>query len=198
MFPLVESIKLKDGVFYNLGFHQWRLDRATRELFGMTVPFDLERILKSETYPETGLFKCRFLYGREQYEIGFVPYTFKEITSLKVVVDNSIEYTHKYANRAQLDQLWKLRGSCDDILIVKNDKITDAYSSNITFRKGMNWFTPASHLLPGTTRKRLIDTGVLKETEITIKDISRYEAFKLINAMTDFDRPEFPVSNIVT
>jgi 4-amino-4-deoxychorismate lyase len=45
---------------------------------------------------------------------------------------------------------------CDDIIIVRNGFVTDASYANLIFRKGDEWFTPATFLLAGTMRAFLL------------------------------------------
>ncbi len=43
MFPLLESLKLKDGIIQNLEYHQARLNRSVNELFPGAGKIDLKR-----------------------------------------------------------------------------------------------------------------------------------------------------------
>ena len=48
-------------------------------------------------------------------------------------------------------------------------------------------FTPKTFLLEGTKRKSLINSGVIKEKDITIADMPKFRKVYLINAMIDID-----------
>lgn len=197
MFRLIESIKFLDGEFLNLFYHEQRMAHAMKTLYGITQKFPLEKRLAQYAPRQQGLFKCRIVYDDKAHEITFTTYTPKTIRRIKVVVDEEITYEFKYEDRQQIDRSFALRGECDDILIVKGGLVTDCSFSNIVFRKGKAWFTPASALLKGTMRQNLIDKNVIQVREIQNKDIPTFETFKLINAMLEFDGPEIVVSDIV-
>ncbi len=76
--------------------------------------------------------------------------------------------------------------------------VTDATYSNIIFKKKLEWFTPASCLLPGTMRQNLIENGKLRVEEIRAQNVGGFEKFKLINSMLLDQGPETDVSNIVS
>jgi len=100
--------------------------------------------------------------------------------------DDTIEYAMKYANRERLDALFAQRGDADDVLIIKNGFVTDTTIANIAFFDGKRWLTPASPLLEGTTRQRLLDEAKIVEEEIRIQDVARFKQVALMNAMVDF------------
>ena len=194
---LIESIYLKDGEFRNLKYHQARMESSSRELFGVSNKWTLEKKLQSSEYPETGLYKVRVIYDTEVRQIEFVPYLPKPVQSLKRVSSDTINYTHKFENRQTLNELYQQREGCDDIIIVRSGFVTDASYANLIFRKGEEWFTPATFLLAGTMRAYLLDSHQIKSTEIRVEDVVKYESCKLINAMLGMDAPEIPVSSIV-
>ena len=194
---LIESIKLLDGEFYNLFYHEQRINKSLKELCGIDEHSDLERFLKKLNYPDKGLYKCRIIYDDTRKEIEFVPYTPRPIQSLKIVENNRVRYDHKYNDRRTLDKLYAMRGECDDILIVKDNLVTDTYYCNIVFRRNSKWYTPWSTLLAGTMRQSLIDKGVIEVEMITKDDINSFSSCKLINAMLGFDGPEIETSAII-
>lgn len=197
MSRLVESIKLLDGKFHNLPAHQQRMARALQALYGASSRPDLEQCLHQRPFPEKGLFKCRVVYDQRSQEVSFIPYVPRMIRRIRVVEDNTIEYAHKFADRAAIDRLFSQRGDCDDVLIVKKEKVTDCSFSNIVFRKGHHWFTPDTPLLRGTMRQRLLDEKIIQTREIRRGDIRSFDTFKIINAMLEFESPEIEVSAIV-
>ena len=44
MYPLLESIRLKDNRLFNLEYHQERMDRALKELFPLAEKIDLASV----------------------------------------------------------------------------------------------------------------------------------------------------------
>jgi 4-amino-4-deoxychorismate lyase len=194
---LIESIKLLDGEFFNLSYHEQRMNRALKELCGMEDFFDLAVFLEKCDNPVKGLYKCRVTYDDQVQDVEFLPYEPKLIESLKIVKSDSIEYEFKYKDRSAIDKLFKRRGGCDDILIIKNDLITDSSYSNVVFRKGKKWITPWSALLKGTMRQSLIEQNVIQEEDIRLEDIGDFESCRIINAMLGFTAPEIDVKKIV-
>lgn len=191
MFPLVESIKWKDGVIYNLEYHQQRLNLSMKELFPEAAVIDLAIELSAIQLPFLGLYKLRVVYSSLIEKIEIEPYTLRSIQSLKVVYQNNIDYHLKYADRQVLNQLFSQRGNCDDIIIVKNGVVTDSFSANLLFFDGQRWVTPDSPLLKGTQRQYMLDNGLIFEKHITLKDLASFQKVGLINAMMDFD--EMPI-----
>lgn len=197
MFRLLESIRLQNGSFHRLNYHQQRMDRSVKELSGQKNAISLFDNLKKYNPPKTGLFKARIVYSDKLESVKFIPYEIKPVNSLRVVYDQEIDYVHKYHNRNNLHALLAQRQYCDDILIVKNGFVTDSSYSNIIFYDGVNWITPADPLLKGTMRQFLLDTAEIKAAPVTIQDIPSFKKFRLINSMLAFDGPEIDVSKIV-
>lgn len=197
MFRLLESIRLQNGSFHRLNYHQQRMDRSVKELSGQKNTISLFDNLKKYNPPKTGLFKVRVVYSDKLESVEFFPYEIKPVNSLRVVYDQEIDYAHKYHDRNNLSALLTQRQYCDDILIVKNGFVTDSSYSNIIFYDGVNWITPANPLLKGTMRQFLLDTAEIKAAPVTIQDIPSFKKFRLINSMLAFDGPEIDVSKIV-
>jgi len=193
---LIESIKLLDGEFRNLFYHEQRMNRSLKLLCGLQRHFNLEEFLKKIDRPREGLYKCRIVYDDESKEVEFLAYQPKPINNLRIIEHDRISYEFKYLNRKTIDRLYDLRKNCDDILMVKRGLVTDSSYANIVFRKGKKWFTPWSALLKGTMRSSLLERNIIKEEEIRLEDIKTFESFKLINALFEFDSPEQDVSNI--
>jgi 4-amino-4-deoxychorismate lyase len=197
MSRLIESVRLEDGRFLRLHYHQARVDRSLTDLFQLKNAINLTAEIAKHTYPKTGLFKCRIVYQKQVESIEFVPYERKKIESLKVVYDNEIDYSYKYEDRISINSLFNQRQFCDDVLIIKNGSVTDSSFSNIIFFDGYKWVTPNTPLLKGTMRQFLIDAAEIKEQPISVQDIPSFKTFRLINSMVGFDGPEIEVSKIV-
>jgi 4-amino-4-deoxychorismate lyase len=195
---LIESIKLVDGDFHNLFYHEQRMNRSLKILCGAHDHFSLEEFLNEIEKPTQGFFKCRIVYDDEMKDVEFIPYKPKPVNSLRIVEHDRIKYDYKYQDRKTIDRLYDLRKACDDILIVKNGLVTDSSYSNVVFRAGKRWYTPWSALLKGTQRQKLLEMAKIEEEEIRIEDIKTFETFKLINALLEFEGPEIEVSKIIT
>ncbi len=194
---LLESIKLLDGNYCNLFYHEQRMNRSMKELCGQQEFFELETFLSHIDAPSTGLYKCRIVYDENSREVEFLPYEPKPISTIRVVEHDRINYDFKYQDRKTINKLFELRKDCDDVLIVKRGYVTDTSYCNIVFRKGRRWLTPWSALLKGTQRQKLLERNLIFEEDIRVEDIASFDSFKLINAMLEFDGPEIPVSNII-
>ena len=194
---LIESIKLLDGEYRNLFYHEQRMNRSLKILCGLHDFFNLEEFLQNIDRPSDGLYKCRIVYDDESREVEFLRYQPKTINSLRVIENDRISYEFKYLDRKTIDRLYDLRKNCDDILMVKRGLVTDSSYANIVFRKGKHWYTPWSALLKGTMRSALLERNIIQEEEIRLEDIRSFETFKLINALLEFDSPELDVSNII-
>jgi len=197
MCQLVESLKLKNGVIQHISYHQKRLDRAIDELFPEAKKIDLAGIISIPEKCHSGVYKVRVLYGHSVDKIEIEPYVFRKIQSLKIVYHESIDYHLKYSNRQILNELFALRGNCDDIIVIKNGFVTDSFAANLLFFDGEKWLTPETSLLKGTKRQFLLDQGIISEAEIRETDIRNYQKVGLINAMIDFEEmPMIPVIQI--
>lgn len=194
MSPLLESLKLKNGIIQNLNYHQRRLNRSMEELFPDAQKIDLANEIIVPENCKSGIFKIRVLYSQTIEQIEIEPYVFRSIQSLKVVHHESIDYHLKYTDRQILQELFVQRGDCDDIIIVKKGLVTDSFAANLLFFDGEKWVTPEFPLLEGTKRQFLIDKAIISEKEIREEDIRNYQKVGIINAMIDFE--EMPVVNL--
>ena len=206
MSQLVESILVKNGWFYNLDLHEERMNNAMAKVYGSTEFVELANLLYTKltqwikTHGEDavrGKVKCRVLYEREILDVEFAPYVTRSIKSLKVVYDDSIDYSIKTADRSALNKLYEQRGICDDILIIKNGLVSDAWAANVLFFDGKEWFTPQKPLLEGTKRRLLLNLEMIKEADIRVDDIPQFQKVRLVNAMLDFDDSiDIDISNV--
>jgi len=194
---LIESIKVVNGEFFNLSYHEQRMHLSLKMLCGDAEPVNLEGFLNKFQRPTAGVYKCRIEYDDRTKDVEFVPYQPKPVNSLRIVEHDRINYEFKYKDRKTIDRLFELRKDCDDILIVRRGFITDTSYCNILFKKDGQWVTPWSALLKGTQRQNLLDRNIIIEEDLTPEDIKTFRKFKLINAMLEFDGPEIDVSHIV-
>ena len=198
MFPLFESIKIEEGVPQHLEWHQARMNDSFLRYFGRAGAPLLKEVLRVPEEFGSGVVKGRFLYGRNAFATEFSDYAPRRLQTLQLVKGDHLEYPMKYTDRFALEELLKQRGSCDDILIVRNGRITDTSYTNIVLFNGERWVTPLYPLLAGTCRGRLIREGVVTEADILADDLRHYRLFKLINAMLEFDEQEaLPVDQIL-
>lgn len=194
---LFESIRVEQGKFQNLVYHEQRMKRSLHTLYGIDEYFDLEEELSNIPLEPEGVFKCKLIYDDISRSVELNPYTPRQVNTLKVVEHNRINYEFKYTDRKLLEHLYSLRESCDDVLILKRGMVTDTSYANIAFKRDNQWFTPWQPLLKGTMRQQLLEFEKIQEEEISRKDLKDFEAFKIFNAMLRFDSNEIAIDNIV-
>lgn len=72
---------------------------------------------------------------------------------------DTIDYRYKSTDRKELEALYALRGNQDDVLIVRNNLLTDTSIANVALEKEGVWYTPRTPLLKGTKRALLLEQG---------------------------------------
>ena len=186
MSQFIESIKVEDRKIFLLDHHQKRVD-ATFAHFGKEGSINLSEIFRNLDHDEDGLYKLRISYDlNKNFRTQLIPYAISEINNFQLVVNNVYDYLFKFEDRKELEKMLQQARS-GEIIIVKNNHITDTSFSNILFKKGKDWFTPSTYLLNGVQRQHLLQKNKIKEAEITMQNVSEYSHFQLINAMNDFD-----------
>ncbi|WP_160140208.1 aminotransferase class IV [Chryseobacterium sp. c4a] len=186
MSQFIESIKVEDQEIFLLELHQKRVNQ-TFSHFGKEGSIDLAKIYKNLEHDEDGLFKLRISYDLDKrIRTQMIPYAIPEIQDFQLVENNSFDYSFKFEDRKELDKM-KMKSKAEEIIIVKNNHITDTSFSNLLFLKGKDWFTPNSYLLNGVQRQHLLKNKKIKEAEITLQNIKQFSHFQLINALNDFD-----------
>ncbi|MCO6492184.1 MAG: aminotransferase class IV [Phaeodactylibacter sp.] len=179
---LLETIRCEAGKLQNLEWHQERAGRSCRVIFGASHKINLQGIIVPGEARE-GLFKCRVLYDTRIEKVEFIPYSFRLVKKLRLIQAGDLEYSHKFADRKEIEALFARRSPADDILIVKNGLITDTSYANIALFDGSAWHTPAKPLLAGTRRASLIAAGKLTPADIPPQRLSEYQEVRLINSM---------------
>ena len=197
MCQFIETIRVKDGRIFNLTYHEERMNRTRKEVWGKTDWLKITGVWSPEELPLECL-KLRFVYDEAGiHDLTCTPYTRKEILSLRLVYDNNITYPYKSVDRSMLNELKKQQGDCDEILIIRDNHLTDTSYTNVALYDGQQWFTPSTPLLPGTMRQSLLDKGMLQEREILVSDIPQYQQISLFNAMMELGEVVLPVKNIL-
>jgi 4-amino-4-deoxychorismate lyase len=198
MNSFIESIRCNNRQLCHLSYHQARVNSVFRTFFPQALPLPMHNI---QIPPDVGqgLYKCRILYSDTDFQVAFTPYQPRPIRSLKLVFDNHIDYTFKWADRASINRLFQQKAEADDVLIIKNGYVTDASYSNVAFRDGQQWFTPSTPLLAGTMRQYLLSQGVIKSRPIHHTDIPSFQSIRLFNAMMPFElAPEVSTGQLIT
>ena len=189
MYPLVESIKAENGQYFLLDYHQNRLERTFHAVFQRPCPWRIKDLLPAA--PIKGLFKLRLLYNEADYSIEVLPYVPKPSKTLKLIEIGDYTYPHKWTDRSIINTAFAQRGTCDDILMIKNGLLTDTSYANIVLFDGSKWVTPEKPLFEGVQRSYLLDHKKIKTATITTTALSNYQSFQLINAMNPFEENRF-------
>jgi 4-amino-4-deoxychorismate lyase len=183
----IETIKIFNRQLENIEWHNLRLNRTRQEVLQKNDIWDLTKVIQLPDYLDNSLYKCRLTYGAKIEKIEFEPYQLKPIRSLRLLEANDFDYTYKFADRTQLNDLFAQRGSFDDILIIKNNLITDTFYCNIAFWDNEKWLTPKIPLLNGVKRQVLLQKKLIYEQNIQTPDLQSFSKAKLFNAMLDFE-----------
>ena len=155
-----ETIKCDDYEIFNLDYHNKRIANT----IGLNIK------LQEYVYPASSdLLRCKVIYNNDE------------------ILD--VEY-FTYKNRDALDKLFEKRDACDEVIIIKNNIVTDTSIANIAIYYENTWITSKNCLLKGTTRDRLINDKILIEKDITVEMLKEATKIALMNAMIDFDIKE--------
>ena len=197
MCRFVESIKLKDGVFYRLQLHQQRVNRAFEAFYPTREPIDVVETLFQTVFPQEGVYKCRLVYDSDLQSLDIAPYVRREIRSLKLVETTQESLPYKQEDRTEFNAAFAQRGGCDDVLLVKDGLLTDTSYCNIALYDGENWYTPRTPLLYGVNRMQLLSDGKLMEKDIKASELMNFQYISLFNAMIEFGELQLDVSTII-
>lgn len=197
MLQFIESIKVEDQKVFLLNRHQQRMTETFLH-FGKVCEINLQELFKELQHDENGLYKWRIVYDLNNvYKAQMLPYAISKLDDFELVTNDDLDYSFKYLDRKMLDSI-KLKSNASEIIIVKNNSITDTSFSNILFLKNKQWYTPSSYLLNGVQRQQLLESKKIKIADITLDNIKEYSHFQLINAMNDFDDMFiYPIEKII-
>ena len=197
MSRFIESIKVEDQKIFLVELHQKRMNE-TFSHFEKECKIDIHSLFLNLEHDEDGLYKFRIEYDLDNnLKTQIVPHAISEHDDFELVIDNELNYHFKSADRTQFQKL-KNDSDADEIIIIKENQITDTSYSNLLFLKDKTWFTPKTYLLNGVMRQSLLASKKIKEMEITIDNIKEYSHFQLINALNDFDEMFiYPIEKII-
>jgi 4-amino-4-deoxychorismate lyase len=187
MSQFFESIRVKDGIAENLGFHQLRVNRTLKAFDVSQHSIVLATIVQELVLPAEGLFKLKISYDLNgNHHSVFTLYQYKQIQNFALVDIEDQTYDYKFSNRDWINEALIQSGK-DEIIMHDGGLIKDCSYTNIVFFDGVNWFTPAAPLLEGTQRAKLINEGVIQPKALHVQDIPGFKKFKCINAMLNWD-----------
>ncbi|ANI89114.1 hypothetical protein A9P82_07315 [Arachidicoccus ginsenosidimutans] len=189
MCRFIETILFENNEMPLIHWHEQRFVKTQEANFSKIIYPSLEKIILQSNIPQENniRYKCRVVYDSANVQVEFSPYQKKQINKLIVKVDDEIDYSFKYENREKLNALTKDLKPDEEVLIVKNNLLTDTSFTNIALFDGTNWFTPAKPLLQGVQRNELLSQKIIHEADIDIFQLKNYSKIKLFNALNDWE-----------
>jgi 4-amino-4-deoxychorismate lyase len=177
---------VKDGVYQNLKYHQWRVDWSRKAL-----QYSDRLLLKLPEPQKDREYRVRVTYSKKIERVEFFSTAKRKFQRFQLVeVASDFDYSLKYENRESIDSLKNRYKDIDDIIIIKNGLVTDTSIANLSFFDGKRWITPKEPLLKGTTRQRLLQNREIFEADIGVEDIQKFEKIALMNAIIGFQEIE--------
>lgn len=198
MYRFIESIKVEDQRVFLLEMHQKRVNDTFANFGKPELAIDLKKIFTDLHVDENGLFKWRIVYDLDgNFRTQLIPYAISHINDFQLVENNNFDYSFKFEDRRELDRM-KTKSRTGEIILVKNNHITDTSFSNLLFLKNKVWYTPSTYLLNGIQRQHLLKTNTVKELEITLNTIKEFSHFQIINSMNYFGETfVYPIEKII-
>lgn len=196
MCQFIETMCVEQGKIINLDYHLERIKNTRKQFWNTkkTVPTDQ---LSALAATQNCRAKLRFTYDKENiYDLSCTPYKTRKIERFKLLESNDIEYRYKSVDRSVLNLLKTQTKPTDEIIIVKQNRLTDTSYTNIALFDGSQWITPSTPLLKGTRRAQLLDAGRLIEREVLATDLKSFQSISPINAMMDLKELVLPISSI--
>lgn len=196
MCQFIETMCVEQGKIINLDYHLERIKNTRKHFWNTekTVPTDQ---LSALAATQNCRAKLRFTYDKENiYDLSCTPYKTRKIERLKLLESNDIEYRYKSVDRSEINLLKAGTEPTDEIIIVKQNRLTDTSYTNIALFDGSQWITPSTPLLKGTRRAQLLDAGRLIEREVLATDLKSFQSISLINAMMDLEELVLSISSI--
>jgi 4-amino-4-deoxychorismate lyase len=198
MCQFIETIHLNNGVLKHLDYHQNRLNKTLGHFFPGEAEIDLMALYENSSLPEEGRFRCTVRYGKSIESVSLVKYKPRKISALRVVSVKAIDYSWKYSDRKVFQELKKGVSEDEDIIIIRDDYVTDSSYANLLFYDGLRWYTPMYPLLAGTKRQKLLDEGIIFERNLKLADLKKFRTCSLINAMLDPGEVEVDIVKIIS
>ena len=188
---LIETIRIYNGKVYNIGVHEERCNKARRVLFNCDEYIKLRMLIKIPDNLKKGLVKCRIIYDTKVRDVLYEPYSIKDVKTVSLVnIDRDCMYEYKYLNRPILDTYKSLYPYADEIIMLKEGLVTDAFYYNIVLKIDGKLLTPKKPLLKGTMRQKLLNANRIECATLTSNDLKIADKVFLINAMTSLGKIE--------
>jgi 4-amino-4-deoxychorismate lyase len=179
----IESICIRDGKVQLLSYHQKRVNRTLKKFYP-DAKIDLAAHIDTSVCDPKITYKCRIIYDNKIKVVEIQTYQKRVFNKLKLIHNFSDNYTYKTLLRPELDQAFSQKANADEIILIdQKGSLLDAYYFNVILEKKGLFYAPSTYLLNGVMRQYLIKTGRVKVKDISIQDLSEYDAVYLVNAM---------------
>ena len=132
---LFETLAINNGRILNLDYHNRRFKQGQLFLHCQKMIDDVADIIHIDDDFKDNLIRCRITYDKHDIKVKYFDYIPKNIQSFKLIECNDIDYTYKYDDRNLLNDLLSQKGDCDEIIIIKNNFVSDCSVGNLLFLK---------------------------------------------------------------
>jgi 4-amino-4-deoxychorismate lyase len=96
-----ETICVENRQLKNLAYHEARLNKTRKELWGYQDHWNLSELIEIPDSVENEMYKCRLAYDEEIDNIKWEPYPRRTICKIRRVYHETIDYSFKYEDRAE-------------------------------------------------------------------------------------------------
>ncbi len=199
----IETLRVEhDDTIPLLDYHKSRMTRALSSLGTSSPVTVIDQMMArfAEVLTDQPLTQCirkyRVLYSNTRIlEATLTPYVIRPINTL-AIAPITFGYEHKYADRIEINACYHDYPHTDDVIMTRDDLLTDTSYGNIALHHDGMWYTPETPLLRGCRRQYLIDHRMVQPKKIRIEDIHSYSYLMIFNAMIPFGRVLLPTRHI--
>lgn len=189
---IFETILVEGGHPYFLNEHLLRLEKAGREVLGLSLPIDEIKLFIYKCIPQNGSFAIRVICNINSCILSLRDVEYKGSGFLKIssIVRDSkdIKYRYKTSDYTQrLKELANVRklGFLDAIYLNENYFVTSCSISNVFFIKKGKIFTPAikTGVLNGIVREILLKNSECIEGEFKLSEFLASDGIFITNSV---------------
>lgn len=192
---LIETIPIHRGATTLIPLHEDRMHRSARLTGQHPTPWStvwervLEHLAREGLSESDQLIRCTIVYDNDVREIRTVPYSIRELTTLRVMnVPSDFDYNLKYADRSCFTPYISQCAPKEEPILVRDGLLTDTTYTNIVLEyPDGRLLTPEEPLLLGTQRAFLLNSGKIQTAHLTADDLYHCNRVHLINAMMPLD-----------
>ncbi len=182
---LIETMLVTNSNIKNFKYHLKRVENTFKFFKWKFNQKEWEKLKEKFTFKQKPL-RVRVTYNQFGIkEIELFDIKKREFKKFKTI-DINFNYSFKYKNRKNFENLYQKYPNFDEFILVKNGLITDTTISNLAFFTGKEWLSPKNPLLKGTVREKLLNEKKIKLTDIHKADLKYFKKIAMINAILGF------------